>query len=187
MNKFKLAVLATLTAATITGCSSTPENNLPSWVTLPVIEDGIADTQCVENTAGMNLLKNKATALARAEIAKILEVKVQAMDKNYSSLVDTNKGSVVESNFTAVSKQVANQSLTGTKVAKVEYVDFGDDNKKLCVMVTLNEASQQQAFKQAVKDSGVKLSPRNEDVLYQEFKAQQAQAELEAEINKQKG
>ena len=59
---------------------------LPSWVTLPLIEDGFSDTQCVRTNADARILKSKATALARAGIARQINVSVKAIEKTYQNL-----------------------------------------------------------------------------------------------------
>ena len=160
---------------------------LPDWVTMPIIEDGFADTQCVQTTADMNILKNKATALARAEIAKQINIQVKAMDKTYQNLTDTSEGSSSGSTFESVSKQVTNQKLSGSRATKLDYVDFPDGTQKMCVMVTMSPATTAALYKEIVKESTRQLSPQHEAVLFQEFKAYKAQQELDSEMDKNNG
>lgn len=164
-----------------------PKVKLPSWVLMPIIENGIADTQCVQTTADMNVLKNKATALARAELAKQINVKVKAMDKTFQRLTDTAEGSSSGGTFESVSKQLANQSLSGSRVTRIDYVDFPDNTQKLCVMVTLSPELTDNLFKNLVKESGKSISPQSEAVLYERFLAKKAGEEMEAEFEKAKG
>ena len=178
----------------LTACSSVepkPEavvgspSSLPEWITSPSVENGFADTQCVNNTADMNVLKLKATALARAEIAKQINIQVKAMDKAYASLTDTLEGSAYGGTFESVSKQVTNQKLAGSRPAKTDYVTFPDSSIKLCVMAVLAPENTEALYDELVNKSAKKLSPQHREVLYQEFKAYKAQNELEAEISKQ--
>jgi len=192
----KKIALTTLAASFLTACASNQpaeveqaaaKIKLPDWVTMPIIEDGFADTQCVQTTADMNILKNKATALARAEIAKQINIQVKAMDKTYQNLTDTADGSSSGSTFESVSKQVTNQKLAGSRATKLDYVDFPDGTQKMCVMVTMSPATTAALYKEIVKESTRQLSPQHESVLFQEFKAYKAQQELDSEIDKNNG
>lgn len=181
--------LSTLIGASLlTACASNPASQapqLPDWVTTPIIEDGIADTQCVQNTADFNILKNKAVTLARAELAKQIDVKVKAMDKVYQRLTDTAEGSTTGGTFESVSKQLANQSLSGSRATKVQYVNFPDNTQKLCAMVTLSPELTNTLFKGLIKESKKAVSPQDEAVLYERFLAKKAADEMEAEFKNQ--
>ncbi len=188
----KLKAITTITAAIfLGGCASTPTEaprpKLPDWVMNPTVENGFADTQCVRNSADMSILKNKAVALARAEIAKQIDLQVKAMDKTYQNLTDTHQGSSSGSTFESVSKQITSQKLSGSRAIKVDYVDSPDGTLQLCAMVALNPQLTEALYKDVVSASGRQLSPQNEAVLFQEFKAHKAQQELEVELSKSNG
>ena len=150
-----------------------------------MVEDGFADTQCVQTIADMNIIKNKAVALARAEIAKQINIQVKAMDKTYQNLTETGKGSTAGSTFESVSKQVTQQKLSGSRPIKMDYIDFPDGTQKLCVMVAMSPAVTKALFQELVSASGKQLSPNDDAVLYQEFKAHKAQDEMEQELQSQ--
>ena len=158
--------------------------NLPDWVMNPVVENGIADTQCVaaKPGIGMNYLKTTATALARAEIAKQIDVKVKGMDKTYQHLADTNDGSSVGSSFESVSKQVTNKNLSGSRAIKMDYVMMPGNQQNFCVMVAMSPEVTKALFAGLVSESGNNLSPKNEAVLYERFLADKAAKELDAEF-----
>jgi len=159
---------------------------LPTWVTMPHVNEGLADTQCVANAGSMGIQKSKATALARTEIAKQINLQVKAMDKTYQNLTEISDGTTTSgSTFEAVSKQVTQQRLSGTRPVKLEYVDFPDGSQKLCVMVTMNPDLTKELYADIVEKSGRKLSQRNDKVLYQKFLAAQAEKQLDAELEKQ--
>lgn len=186
MMKFKtLSAIAVFTL--LIGCASSPRedvtaSSLPDWVLTPVVEDGFADTQCMDNVADINILKNKATALARAEITKQLNIQISAMDKTYSNLTEAVSGTAAGSTFESVSKQVTKQKLAGSRAIKVDYVNFPDGKIYLCVMVAFSPKATRQLFEDIITQSGRALSPRSEEVLYQEFKTYKAQQELDKEI-----
>jgi hypothetical protein len=166
-----------------TAPAAATSTKLPSWVLNPIIENGIADTQCVQTTADFNVLKNKATALARAELTKQIEVNVKAMDKTYQRLTDTAQGSSTGSDFESVSRQLASQTLSGSRTTQVDYVDFPDGTQKLCVLVTLSPELTETLFKNIVKQSGRNISPKDEAVLYERFLAKKAGEEMDKEFD----
>jgi hypothetical protein len=189
LNKTLKIASTVLTFSILGACSSNQvvKPVLPEWVLTPTIENGIADTQCVKS-AGIDfpVLKSKATALARAELAKQINLRVKAMDKTYQRLTDTNQGSSTGGTFEAVSRQLTNQTLSGTRATKVEYIDFPDNSQKLCVMVTLDPNLTNTLFKTLVKESGQNISPRDEAVLYERFLAKKAADEMDAAFKAQK-
>ena len=156
---------------------------LPAWVTFPLVEDGLADTTCVENNASMSLLKTKATTLARVEIAKQINVKVKAMDKSYQNLTTAAEGTSEGSTFESVSKSITKQNLSGTRAVKMDYVDFPDGTTKICVMVTMNPDLTKNVYSKIVEKSGRKMSAQSDDILFQQFKAKKLEEQMDAEMN----
>ena len=192
MNLKKLAMLA-MASLIISACGGNKvkeqiapppaKPKLPAWVTFPLVEDGLADTQCVENNASMSLLKTKATTLARVEIAKQINVKVKAMDKSYQNLTTAADGTSEGSTFESVSKSITKQSLSGTRAVKLDYVDFPDGTTKICVMVTMNPALTKNVYSKIVEKSGRTLSAQSDDILYQQFKAKKLEEQMDEEMN----
>ncbi len=163
--------------------TAAPETNIPDWVLNPYIEDGIASSQCMPYSGNFSVDRSAATANARADLAQQINSKVSAMSKTYQERIDTVGGVQMGTNFTNVSKQVANQTLVGSRPQKVEFVDM-DGQKNLCVLVTLGGSATKQLFDEIISQSGAAMQPSQKDVLYQEFKAHKAQQELEAELEK---
>ncbi|MDY0362736.1 MAG: hypothetical protein RBR08_14895 [Desulforegulaceae bacterium] len=157
--------------------------DLPGWVLDPTVEGGIASTECVIYTGDISLDKAEAVALARADIAKQIDVKVKAMDKTYQNKVKTKDGVAAGGVFESVSKQIAQQQLKGARAIKMDLIEI-DGKKQWCVMVALDPTLTDRLFKNIVKESGANLDPQDEAVLYQEFKAYKAGQELDAEIDK---
>jgi hypothetical protein len=174
--------------AVISGCASAPEKSttsLPEWVTAPNVEDGFTDTQCVESNAAMSTLKSKATALARAEIVKQIDIQVKAMDKTYAGLTEAEEGSSAGTTFESVSKQVASQNISGSRATRTEYVDFPDGTQQLCVQVILDPELTKDMYSNITGQSGRKLSAQDDAILWQQFMAHKAQQEMDAELSKQ--
>jgi len=160
--------------------------SIPDWVMNPLIENGIADTQCLIANPGtsMSTLKSAATASARAELAKQINIKVKAMDKTFQRLTETANGPSNGTSFESVSKQVTEQALAGSRAIKMDYVALPPDNKQnFCVMVALSPEQTKNMFQDLVQQAGTtNLSPNNEAVLYERFLAEKAQKEMEAEF-----
>ncbi|HFD38431.1 MAG TPA: hypothetical protein ENJ31_01075 [Anaerolineae bacterium] len=178
-------------AALLAACSSTKEKagveappgmDLPDWVMNPVIEDGLAATDCVKWSGNMSIDRKQAIANARAGLAQQIDIKVKAMDKTYARKVDAQGGTNIGGVFESVSKQVTQQQLSGSRPTKVKPVTINGESH-ICAMVTFAPAATEELFKNIVKSSGVKLSPQDEDVLYEEFKAFKAQEELDRETS----
>lgn len=185
----KLASVLAMSAV-LAACGSTPKNsaeelnkNIPEWVLNPVLEDGIAASVCVPSSGHMSTDKAQATALARTELAQQINTRVKALDKTYQERIDVDNAAQVGSTFTSVSKQLTDQSLTGSRVIKTAYANF-DSKNQLCVLTALGSSSTKELFDNIIKESERNLSIDQEKVLYQEFKAQKAQDELEAELQK---
>lgn len=189
MLKTKLnGVIGLAVIAVVAGCASKPEvSSLPEWVSMPAKQaqvGALATTECVQDNAGMSILKSKATALARADIAKQIQTKVQSLDKVYQSLSENGGVSGSGSTFESVTKQVTDQMLQGAIPEKVEYITIREDERQLCVMVVLSPEKNKKIFDSLLQASDRQLSPDNEALMYQEWRAKKAQEELESTLNK---
>jgi len=186
---FKKIHLLTLPAIALLGaCSSSPTEetsvgSIPSWILNPQIEDGIAVSECVIWSGNMSIDKQQAVANARTSLAQRIETRVSALDKSYREKIETAAGGVQSgSTFTSVSKQVTQQTLVGTTPVKADIVNIaGNDN--LCVLVAIGQQATKNVFDELVKTAKRPMSAAQEDVLYQEFKAQRASEELNREIS----
>ena len=176
-------------AALVAGCTSTTGNktgDFPDWVMAPGKQAGegaLADTECVRDNASMSMLKSKAIALARANIAQQIQIKVQAMDKTYQAMTESDETSGSGSTFESVSKQVTDQMLRGAIPDRMEYISSPNEGRQLCVMVVLSPEKNKQVFNSLLQSSDRQLTPENEALLYQEYRAQRAQEELEEFLN----
>ena len=154
----------------------------PEWFYNPIIEDGIAAASCVLIPGkNISVAQTQATANGRASIAMQIDTKVKAMDKTYDRVTNTNDGPSTGGTFESVSKQVAQQNLSGSRAIKYMKVIDGKDNL-MCALVALSPESTNKLFKDLVKASKANLSPDNESVLMEQFLAYKAQQELELEL-----
>lgn len=162
-----------------------PQNmlgNLPTWALNPYVEGAKSAVGMVKvGASGTGNARNKAMARARVELANQMEVKVQAMTKDYLNVVGQGDNEIVESAFSQVSKQVSRQTLTGSRQIDM----FMTNNKELYVLVAIPNDIVKEAVKGAMNNSIDRL--KSEEKLYQEFKADQAQKELDAIMEKEFG
>jgi hypothetical protein len=163
-------------AFALSGCASQP----PEWIMKPTIPGGFAATECVRDSGNFSLDRQIAVAKARAEVAKQFELRVAAMDKTYARMTEETtapaKGDKpgqarsVQTAFESVSKQVAEQTLSGLTPTRVEYVDLQDQHQ-LCAEVAVDKSAARQAYDQVVQASGNKVDAAANEALYKEFSA----------------
>ena len=155
---------------------------IPEWVAQPQVEQGIAVTECVPASNNFSMDRKEAVANARQSLAQQIRTKVQAMDKTYQRRVEAEDKSTSGSTFESVSKQLTEETLQGTTPEKIGYEKF-NNQKHLCVMLTMGGSKMQEFFNRLVEQSNREIAPRDEEILYQEFKAKQAQEEMEEDLS----
>ncbi|PMG27674.1 hypothetical protein BCU94_04150 [Shewanella sp. 10N.286.52.C2] len=173
-------------------CSSTQEpqstplaenDSVPSWVLMPTHETGLASSSCVQWSGNMAASRAQAIANARADLAAQINTKAMVMDKLVNQQQQEDDTTTSSSSFAQVSKQIAEQSLVGAIPKEVAFARI-DDQKQLCALVIMENTKP--LFDKLIKESGKKLDPNDEAVLYSEFKTQKAMKELEAELSSAK-
>ena len=180
-------LIVLLLSLLIAGCSSKeeptvtesapPPSDIPAWILEPIVEGGIAETECIPYSGNLSIDKAQVTATARAGLARQIEVKVQVIDKVYQSRTDAAGKVNAGSTFEATSRQIAETHLRGSRVEKTGFIDL-DGQNNLCAMIVLSPNSTTEFLDSLVKESGKNVSPQDKDILYQEFKAYKAQQEL---------
>lgn len=169
------------------GCASTGEKEekgmagVPEWVSNPSYEDGIAATECIPKSSNFSLDRKEALANARQALAQQIDLRVKAMDKTYQRRTRGDEETSTGSTFESVSRQVTETKLDGSRAVKTGYVNLGGD-KNMCVMAAFGDSKMQEIFDEIVKASDREINAQDEDVLYQEFKAEQAQEQLDEEL-----
>ena len=185
----KLHLLSLTAIVLLSACSNseptqeTVVGEIPSWILNPQVEDGIAVSECVLWSGNMSIDKQQAIANARTSLAQRIETRVSAMDKTYRDKIEVASGAESGSTFSSVSKQITQQTLIGTNPLKTDIVKIADKNN-LCVLVGVGQESTKAIFDGLVKASERPLNSGQEDLLYQEFKAQRADLQLDKELEK---
>lgn len=176
-----MAMVCVVAAGCKTG-DEKPSSNLPAWVLVPP-EGGISGVGSAKvGPAGMQTARIEATANARDEMARIMNVRVKNMIKNFTETTGVGDAQTVDKVFTNVSKQVAKVDLTGSQIKKV-FLD--EKNNELYVLVGLNPEAVSQAS-DAMKQAAI-TSFKNDQALWQKFQAKKGHEELEKEIEKEFG
>ncbi len=141
----------------------------PDWVLQPDYENGIAAVGQAKAFA-----KQEALAVARGELARIIEVQVDDMFKSYVNSVGLGGEDGVEKVSTSISKQVASVSLKGSEQKDLW---ISKDNEIFILVGISYENLKKETL------NTVKTTLNTDEALWQEFKAKQAQDELEAAVN----
>lgn len=180
-------ILAALITSVLAACSSNDEGyessaeNIPNWVLNPVIEDGLAASDCIKFSGNMSVDRKAAVASARLSLAQQIDIQIQGLEKTYARRTDTNEDTSVGTNFSSVSKQITDQHLSGVLVQKTDLVNILNQ-EHLCALVTLEPAKTKELFDDIIAGSGRKINSQDSKFLYEEFKAFKAEQDLDKAI-----
>jgi hypothetical protein len=119
--------------------------------------------------------RNAAAQRARAELAAVLKVQVDTMFKDYYNEIGVGDDSSVDAVVSSTIRNITSESLAGSKIDRTV---TGPDGT-MFVLVSLSEEGVRSAAKQAYRSSY-----KNEEKLYQEFKAGKSIEEMDAAIDK---
>jgi hypothetical protein len=165
-------------APQVEGCNMAGPNS-PMWVCEPMMEGSITAIGVAQKSpAGVGFQRTEATAQGRDELTRILNLKVSNMVKSFAQSTGIGEAQTMEKVSSQVSKQVASETLSGSRVVKTH---VNQSNGELFVLMAIDTQAVQDYAKKAVA-----TSMKNDEALYQQFMAKKAQEELEKEIEKLK-
>jgi len=151
-------------------------SNAPKWVLNPQVEGGIAAVGISQaSPAGMQFQRTEAMANGRDELVRQLELKVNNMVKNFTQVTGVGSAATVDKVSSSVSKQVASQTLAGSKQKDMWIADDGE----LYILMVMDPNAVAKATQEAAKTSF-----KNDQALWQQFQSKKAQDELASEIDK---
>ena len=195
MNKFLSVSFSVVALLGLTACGSSPakvslgpectfpnsdrKEAAPGWICDEPVE-GISVSavgSAQKSKAGHSMMKQMAAADARVQLAQNVRTQVSNMIKQYAETTGAADSETVDQVNTSVTKQITNETLSGTRILKST---TGPDGA-LYVLVGLDEESAQQ-----ITEAAIKTSMNNDKAAWQQFRAQKGQEELAAEISKQK-
>ncbi len=184
---FSLAGLASLSLMTSCGGKKEPETGFegdpclkgaPNWVLNPQVEgSSIAAVGSAKiGKAGLQFARTEALANARDELARMIEVRVKNMVKNFMQVTGVGDSETVDRVSVQVSKQVAYQTIRGSKQVSL----WRSPCNELFVLVGVDP----KMVKDFIK-SQVETSFKNDQALWQMYQSKKAHEELEKEIEKE--
>lgn len=193
MRKLTYVLFSAVALLGLAGCSSAPakvapvaecvfpnsDKPAPIWVCDGPVEGMAVGAvgAAAKSDAGIAFMKQMAATDARVQLAQNMKVQVQNMIKQYVETTGAASKETVDRVNTSVTKQITDQSLSGTKIFR----SITGPDGTLYVLVGLDEAATQK-----LTEAALKTSMGNDQAAWQQFRAQKGQDELAAEIAKQK-
>ena len=126
-----------------------------------------------KSSAGFSFMKQMAVADARVQLAQTFKIHVSNMIKQYAETTGAADSETVDQVNTSVSKLITSETLIGSRLFKSKVSPVGS----LYVIVGLDSTNVQRAA-----EDSIKASMKNDNALWQQFKAKKAQDELAADI-----
>ncbi len=174
-------IMAACTGTTTPTKDSAAADPYPEWYYSPssALPNGLSTASCAAIPGNnIDIARQKTITTGRADLANQIESRVKAMAKQYASVTTTNEGDSVDETFENVTKQVANQSLSGARAIKSQRVtDAG--KQYFCSLIGLDPTQTQAMIDSMLKVGAKGLSSDQESVLRARFLAEKAQKELE--------
>lgn len=171
MKTMKTVILLAVVVLFAFGCVSTPKkSDYPDFfINPPVAEDGIYGVGAAK-LSNASMAQQAATARARTSIAFALEVSVKAAMTDYYQEAGVDENTQAIAFLEQISRQVTEITLSGTIVEKM---DIGKDGTWYALVF----------YPVAAAMDDVRATfQRNEDAAFANFKADQALAALNSEL-----
>jgi len=167
-----------------TGCVNQPEsrnalNNLPQWYQEPTVlgDKYAASGSAKPNKSGdIELQRIEAAAVARAELARQMELRVKDMYKRATQELGIGEDATVDHAMQYATKQIADVTLKQSQQKKL-FLD--GDNGVMYTLYALDATLVDQNLKNSVKSSF-----KNQEALWQKFQATQVWKELDSQGQK---
>ena len=171
-NRYTLIVGITGMLAFCPQADATKAN--PPWIDNPPSTQGLIEATCVKSSADFTISRSKATAKARANLARQIETKVDTIEKQ---LISDDKQSYVN-----ISELSASEFLHGSKLIKSSTALF-DNAKYYCVLMEISPANLHQAFERMVSNRQISANGADNKALYRMFIHSQTQSKLTQKQN----
>ncbi len=148
------------------------------------LEGGLTACKCNFATSyeEVQYAREESIADARSELARILGIRVKNMVKRYKNRTVAGTKRYIGSTFEDVAKQVANRYLQGSRPLKFATFRTEDGKFVACAVVGLQPDVVKDMIHEIAQEANLN-NPKDEEILYEEFKAYKAQQELEKETS----
>lgn len=181
--------LAVMLSAVIAGCSkdvepeersvdfSCKQENVdaPKWTCIPEISGYYSGVGIAEKSAaGMDHMRRVAMANGRSDLAQQIQTLVKDKVSLYTGTTGIGDSETLDKTTESVTKQVAKVNLSGSKAIDMWYAPSG----ALYMLVTVAKDSTNEQIRDNMKSSF-----KNDNALWQQFKAKNALEDLEKEFS----
>ncbi|MBE0515229.1 LPP20 family lipoprotein [Sulfurimonas sp.] len=189
MIKTVLSILAaSLLLSLVTGCSkdAKPQERsvdfaceqegvpAPKWTCIPDVQDAYAGIGIAQKSAaGMAHMRRVAMANGRSDLAQQIESEVKDKITIYTGTTGVGTTETVDKAIETVTKQVAKVDLVGSKAVDMWSAPSG----AIYMLVTVSKDSANEQIQ-----NNIRTSFKNDQALWQQFKAKNALQELEKEF-----
>lgn len=154
--------------------SQTDEGDIPDWyLNAPTDPNYIFSARTATST-DMQLAVDKATTDGRAEVGRVVETKIEGLQKKFDEEVGTPDNATLLQQFTSAQKTVVSTSLSGSQVKKQEIYKDGE-TWRAYVLVEYPVGAANDAFLQQMK---------KQEELYTRYRSSETFKELENEVQK---
>lgn len=146
----------------------------PKWTCIPEIQGAYAGVGIAEkSTAGMDHMRRVAMANGRSDLAQQIESQVKDKITIYTGTTGVSTSESVDKSIETVTKQVAKVDLVGSKAVDMWTAPSG----AIFMLVTVSKESANKQIK-----NNLNTSFKNDQALWQQFKAKNALEDLEKEF-----
>jgi hypothetical protein len=146
----------------------------PKWTCIPEIQGAYAGVGIAEKSAaGMDHMRRVAMANGRSDLAQQIESQVKDKITIYTGTTGVSASETVDKSIETVTKQVAKVDLVGSKAVDMWTAPSG----AIFMLVTVSKESANEQIK-----NNLNTSFKNDQALWQQFKAKNALEDLEKEF-----
>jgi hypothetical protein len=165
-----LAAMLVVVAVALVGCGS----GMPSWYPNAPQDPLYLRSANAATSQDMQVAIDKASTGARAELGRMLETKVNALQKRFEDETGVGQEATLLAQFTQATKLVVSTTMNGSKMKDQKTIKEGDLYRAF-VMMELPIGSANETLLQEIKN--------NKD-LYTRFRASETYKELDTEVQK---
>jgi hypothetical protein len=142
MKKLLFFTVLTLTAVFLSGCSSTPKPVKQralfedmQKMSNEILKSGGLAVVGIGESRSLELALNKAKTNGRRELAQMLTVKVESLEKAFMDETGTPEDAEIMSQFTTTTKVITSQQLAGSVAQELKYEVIGTTVTAYALMV----------------------------------------------------
>jgi hypothetical protein len=148
--------------------------NAPKWTCVPQYQNDYAGVGIAEKSAaGMDHMRRVALANGRSDIAQQIQTQVKDKITIYTGTTGVAKSETVDKSIETITKQVAKVDLSGSKAVDMWTAPSG----AIYMLVSVSQKSANEQIK-----NNIRTSFKNDEALWQQFKAKNALEELEKDF-----